>query len=560
MEHRKFIKTHGFVKSLRICDELTESVRDVVRFHRHDGTRGRLELRVSAYHDSRELERQLHDADAILPDDKEERRKLLEAIAKVLPRKRRTLLARAGWLNNMHGFCVGNRILGQAQQGAMPPSKRKGKRVTGIHLGVRGTSDGWRRKVSVLARESSLLLFLMSISFAAPLLRPLRQPSFGIALSGRTRVGKTLATLLAASAHGLGRQDDMLSWSMSDARLEELLPEWNDLMMPIDDFMTMRGKEAEKLKRIEELAYRLATGREFDRHSSFKGDAEAGEWRTILVTQSEESLAEMARRLHQERKGGAAQRLLDLPMLDDDQADIFDLYAKRMKARPTLEWQSRFFEQIIERCSRYHGAAFDAYMLPLITDGEEAIISARADQKAFIRKVVGPFDGAEARDLAMKFGIVYAGSCRAVEYGIVAWSREEALNAAKLCYRRARALLPDDGVLLQDGLERLRGALIDLPIIGQKQITRQLPKDAIGFRERYKDRRRCVIAVEALAPRFSSMRQQQLVLKWCADNQRLTLAKVKSQRDGLSPKEQFIWPDGRRKRSYEFSIPVSAHI
>ena len=118
-------------------------------------------------------------------------------------------------------------------------------------------------------------------------------------------------------------------------------------------------------------------------------------------------------------------------MLDDDQADVFDLDAKRMKARPTLEWQSRFFEQIIERCLRYHGTAFDAYMLALIAAGEDAITSARADQEAFIRKVVGPFDGAEARDLAMKFGIVYAGSCRAVEYGIVAWSREEALNAAK---------------------------------------------------------------------------------------------------------------------------------
>ena len=74
----------------------------------------------------------------------------------------------------------------------MPPSNRKGKRVASIHLSVRGTSDGWRRKVSVFARESNLLLFfLMSIPFAAPLLRPLRQTSFGIALSGRARSGKT---------------------------------------------------------------------------------------------------------------------------------------------------------------------------------------------------------------------------------------------------------------------------------------------------------------------------------------------------------------------------------
>jgi len=278
------------------------------RFNRHDGTRGRLELRASAFRDYRELERQLRDADAILPNRKEDLRKLLEALAQVVPQRRTTLLARAGWLESFLGFSVGDRVLGQAPEGAMSPTSRRGKDDVSGRLYVRGTAADWRRKVSSLAPNSSLLMFIMSIPFAAPLLRPLGQSSFAIVLSGRTGVGKTVATLAAASAQGLRQKEDMLTWSITDARLEELLPEWNDLMVPIDDLMTMAGSWAQRLLRVQELAYRLASGRERDRHSSFKGAAPAGEWRTILLTQSELSVAEMTSG-HQQRLGGAALRL-----------------------------------------------------------------------------------------------------------------------------------------------------------------------------------------------------------------------------------------------------------
>ena len=442
----------------------------------------------------------------------------------------------------------------------MSPTSRRGKDDVSGRLYVRGTAADWRRKVSSLAPDSSLLMFIMSIPFAAPLLRPLEQSSFAIVLSGRTRVGKTVTTLAAASAQGLRRKEDMLTWSLTDARLEELLPEWNDLMVPIDDLMTMAGSWAQRLLRVQELAYRLASDRERDRHSSFKGATPAGEWRTILLTQSELSVAEMSTRAHEQRLGGAALRLIDLPALDRDQADIFDLRAKRLKKSPTPEWQAKFFDQLINCCRRYHGAAGGAYISALIIGGEDAFAAARADQKAFVADVIDPLDGDEARDLAMKFGIIFAGACRAIKYGIVAWTREQALDAARICYERARALLGDDALLLREGIDRLRGALVGLPVIRKGRMKRELPKGAIGFREDDDDFRRCVIRVETLAQHFSSRRQQQLVLEWCADNKRFTLAKVKDERAGLSPKEQFIWPDGQRRRSNEFLIPVSARI
>lgn len=561
MDPLKILKAHGFAKCVRIRDEATGIVRDVVRFNCYDGKRGRLELQASTFHESRELERKLRDADAILPDEKEERQKVLEALARVTPGKRKTLLARAGWLNNMRGFCIGDRVLGQVPEGAISPAKRKEKHASGTHLRVQGTAEQWRDKVSVLAKESSAALFIASVPFAAPLLRPMQQQSFGYNLYAPTRHGKSLISLLSASAQGISGNEDMLTWSLSDARLEEILPAWNDVMMPIEDLMTMREQEGKrKIARADEFAYHLSTGREFDRHSSFTGGKQPGEWLTIVVTQSELSLAEMAQRHRLERKEGAAYRLLDLPAVGADEPDIFDLYAKREGRRPTLEWRANYFERVIKRCRLYCGAAHDAYMTALLPDREAAVNAAVADQKSFIQEVLSPLDGLEARDVAMKFGLIYAGSCRAVDYGIVAWSRDDALEAAKVCYQRARALLPDEALLLQDGLKRLRSALLALPIVVGEAMTHALPEEAVGFRHRVGDVRRCVISTEFLAGLFSSQRQKELVLQWCADNNRLTVAQVKRQRDGICPKEQFMWPGRVRRRSCEFKIPVSEHI
>ena len=64
--------------------------------------------------------------------------------------------------------------------------------------------------------------------------------------------------------------------------------------------------------------------------------------------------------------------------------------------------------------------------------------------------------------------------------------------------------------------------------------------------------RRCVIRVETLAQHFSSRRQQQLVLEWCADNKRFTLAKVKDERAGLSQRSNSSGRMGNVRRSNEF--------
>ena len=47
--------------------------------------------------------------------------------------------------------------------------------------------------------------------------------------------GKRIATLVASSLIGISRMENLLNWNITDARLEERLAEFNDLLFPIDD-------------------------------------------------------------------------------------------------------------------------------------------------------------------------------------------------------------------------------------------------------------------------------------------------------------------------------------
>jgi uncharacterized protein (DUF927 family) len=124
-------------------------------------------------------------------------------------------------------------------------------------------------------------MFAASTSLAAPLLAITGYQSFVFFLYHKTRSGKTIATLVGSSVIGIGKVGNLISWNNTDARLEQRLSEFNDLLFPIDDLSTMKEKsKKEKYLRIRETAYRVTQGWATGRHSSFNEGAHSG-WRCI---------------------------------------------------------------------------------------------------------------------------------------------------------------------------------------------------------------------------------------------------------------------------------------
>ncbi len=86
----------------------------------------------------------------------------------------------------------------------------------------------------------------------------------------------------------------------------------------------------------------------------------------------------------------------------------------------------------------------------------------------FVRHVCDEYDGDVARDVAEKFGLIYAAGRLGIRCGLLPWDKPELLDALTKCYIGARDLLPDDGVAIRQGITALRAKLHELPRTSKK--------------------------------------------------------------------------------------------
>jgi len=159
-----------------------------------------------------------------------------------------------------------------------------------------------------------------------------------------------------------------------------------------------------------------------------------------------------------------------------------------------------------------------------------------------------------ARDVAEKFGLIYAAGRLGIRCRLLPWDKPELLDALTKCYIGARDLLPDDGVAIRQGITALRAKLHELPRISKKAAAQTDYDEVDGYR---KKENWYVIKRDEFNSIFASGTQRGLVIDSLIVNQRITLATPKASAGAPSPtpQKQFIWPDNKRRRSFEIRRP-----
>jgi Domain of unknown function (DUF927) len=548
-------------KIARIEDKATGEFLEEIEFPVGSTEVRRLQLLPSVVNDSGRLEDCLVDRGAKFPDV-HDRKSLLADVAKSDAANRYTYAARGGWTEPGKTFVLPDGAISSETTdiiGVSPSvviNDPSGKRTTD------GSLLSWRDTVGQLSRLSSLLMFASSVALAAPLLAMTSGQSFGFCLYGRTRSGKTIATLVASSIIGIGRTENLIGWNITDARLEQRLAEFSDLLFPIDDLSTMPGSNKEKYSRIRNLSYRVSQGWATGRHSSFTMANEGvhGGWRCIALTSSEKSIQDMAKDAKVERQHGEVLRLIDVPALLEGSSHIFDRASSDVLVKDFTSWRDSTFASIVNDCNANHGAALKAYLEKIIAADFNVSKTAREHIVTFVAHVARGEDDVVARDVAAKFGLVYAGGMLGIRLGVVPWQQDELLDAISKCYLGARDLLPDEGVALRQGLGLLRGGLqklLRLKSLPKEQRASHDWESEDGYWRRKAAKDIHVIKREAFNSLFATTAQRDLVLKWLIENNRITtaLAKTGAAANSPAPKEQFIWPDDERRRSYEITVP-----
>src|SRR5262249_7176577 len=177
----------------------------------------------------------------------------------------------------------------------------------------------------------------------------------------------------------------------------------------------------------------------------------------------------------------------------------------------------------------------------------ESVIANRSKIPGYIEKQMSSFrdqacdefDGPVAREVAMIFGLAYAAGMVGIKVGLLPWTQPELFDAILKCYKTARDLLPDQGVLLRDGIDKLKQKLQSLPLRPSVHAWDQVD----GYRHKEAERHRCVIKCEAFRDTFGNQAQCNLMLDWLKTKSRITMA-VSKGTHAAKPKEQHIWPHG----------------
>jgi Domain of unknown function (DUF927) len=393
-------------------------------------------------------------------------------------------------------------------------------------------------------------------ALGAPLLGLAGVSSFSLNLFGPTRAGKSFATAVAGSVIGIGQAEDLISWKITNARLEERIPEFNDTLFPIDDLDKMKGKKKDRYERLRELAYGVSDGAATARHSSWTAEHEGAHktWSSILLTSSQFSVRELAEETGVERESGEALRLIDVPAVFGGIDHVFDRAPEDQS--DIVGWKDRTFEAVIEACKQNHGAPFRRYIRALIARRPTLKDDIAKSVDDFLKHACDRFDGPIARDVARKFGMIYAGGLFGIQCRVLPWKEAELRDAILKCFVAARELLPDKGVLLRSGLAALRAKRRKLQSVPMPFSKGDAAKDwehLPGFKVSMPGAFRYLIRVEFYNQIFSSTEQRDLVTSRLIQKNRITLANPgqSSSISGRMPKEQHFWPDGKRHRSIE---------
>jgi hypothetical protein len=225
--------TKNLKKTTLFEHQRTQTFSEEYSFTRPDGAKTSIVVPRSIARDVRQFTARLLDAGAVLPNAPESARRVLAAAVNATPSNSYVYAARTGWRPQREAFVLQNKLIGSS------PTTFIG--IDGSNLsGGRGT---------------------ISAAFAAPLMDPIGEGSFGICLFGKSRGGKTLATLAAGSVIGLGSEDQLPNWYSTIAGLEPLLPAFNDSVFPIDDLSKMVARtDHERYLAVRDLAYKFIEG------------------------------------------------------------------------------------------------------------------------------------------------------------------------------------------------------------------------------------------------------------------------------------------------------------
>ena len=306
-------------------------------------------------------------------------------------------------------------------------------------LKSKGTLEQWQQHVAGRVVHSTRLMLVLAVAFAAPLVRISGLQNFGVNIFGRSKVGKTTALLVGASAIGIGTERDLPNWNSTNNAFLETARGFADLMVPANEVGLLAGKRRDAYAPIRERIYLFSEGRDRARLSSSTMATTwvSSIWQGIFVSTSEYSFNDYAAFSGETRGSGEFARCLNVAAVEKGRATVFDSYPKNLERKRRKRWARAQLSELRGNCARFHGTALEPYVAHLITTSRQLPTKVEKYSEKFMKAVRAMrLDGA-LEHAGRNFALIYAGGCMAMEAKLVPWTEERLFQAIESCFRAA---------------------------------------------------------------------------------------------------------------------------
>lgn len=280
-----------------------------------------------------------------------------------------------------------------------------------------GTLAQWRDEVCKPMAEQSRIAFAISCAFAGQLLEPLGYESGGFHIVGNSSTGKSTGLMVAGSVWG-NPADYVRKWNSTKNGLEGIATMHNDGFLGLDEISEMNPHE------IGNAVYMLADGRGKERSTPTGLNRPVNTWRTLFLSNGEETLTSYMQRANKKTNAGMLARLCHI---DNDVGNGFGGFDSLVIA-DTAESQAN---QLKQRCKRYYGVAGMAWLEYLTNNLDNVTQQAQT----IIATFMADYDDLkeQANRVAKRFALVATAGELATQAGITGWQAGQATKAVKSC-------------------------------------------------------------------------------------------------------------------------------
>ena len=396
-----------------ICDEQGGNHGRIVEWTDHIGHHHQwaMPLELLAV-DDREVRRKLMNGGLAIAFNDSARKLLPMYLLASKPAEHLTGTTTVGWHGD-NSFVLPGRTFGR--QGIVLPD-------TETNFRSAGTLEEWQQHVAQLAVGNSRLLLVMSGGFAAPLLEPLNVEPAGFHLQSQSSTGKTTALHAGGSVSGGGGKHGFLqTWNTTKNGLEAVLAAHNDTGLYLDEIGELDANEVNK------VAYMAINGAGRRRLTANIELRRSFDWRVLLFSSGEITLAEHAESAGQRTRGGVETRILNIRA---DAGKAFGLW----EDLHGVDSAEHFSDQLKTASLTHYGVALPAFLERLVAFPRAELRKRWDEHRRNFAINIPPDATGEVKRAAKRFCLVGFAGELATEWGIVPLQLGQATWGATRCF------------------------------------------------------------------------------------------------------------------------------